>query len=233
MMAKFKKPSKEEKLADLIEDAGEDFSHVTQQEFQDLLGNNKGCNKILSETMCVGSRDGRHQKTFHFSNATGNHKIRYDVSPCQWCCGHDCTPGGTKCEAREWLQTAGKSQYDGYGKNGMGFDNCAEKHEKVAKQQWFEAQAKMHQQRENERIFKEDLERRQRGQASLLQKVEAPEITCQEKTSQPERAGEGEAKKVKEVKDGDRSRRLTPWTAGSRARRRRGIRRRTRRANIA
>lgn len=147
--------SRKEQLEELIDDVGDEFEHVNSSAFKNLRAAKAGCNKIQSEEVCVKSRDGRSRKKFHFTNETGSFDIRYDVSPCQWCCGDDCNDGGSKCEAREWLMTAGKENYHGYGKNGLGQDNCDKHAVEKARREQEETQEKLRQALEKDRIFRE------------------------------------------------------------------------------
>lgn len=51
----------------------------------------QGCSSIDDEATCLASKDG----------TVGEY---FEGSPCAWCCGEACTPGGAKCEPTRWLE---------------------------------------------------------------------------------------------------------------------------------
>lgn len=74
---------------------------------EDLRSDNEGCHLLEDEAGCTASKDTR-PAFFH--------------SPCRWCCGNACVPGGNKCEPVQWLQ--GEPFHNGQGKTGLGEDTC-------------------------------------------------------------------------------------------------------------
>lgn len=65
----------------------------------------EGCNTVLTEAQCLKSKDGRPWAT---------------NSPCNWCCGDFCTPGGARCEPKVFLDHNGITRT----RNPVGKNNC-------------------------------------------------------------------------------------------------------------
>jgi len=74
-----------------------------------LDSRNHGCHTLHSEAACVAAEDGR-------SDA------RYAHQPCRWCCGHQCTENGNRCEPETWLFN--QNSHVGRSKNGLGEGTC-------------------------------------------------------------------------------------------------------------
>ena len=77
--------------------------------FPPLSEANAGCWTLQSEAACLGSRDGRVGQSFFRQR-------------CEWCCGDACTPGGYKCEPRDWL--LGQPGYTGRSRGSLGSNAC-------------------------------------------------------------------------------------------------------------
>lgn len=82
-----------------------------------LRDDNEGCHLLMDEADCTSSKDTREA----FLN-----------SPCRWCCGEPCVPGGNKCEPVQWLQ--GEPTHNGHGKTGLGENTCPEAPEVVTRE---------------------------------------------------------------------------------------------------
>ena len=69
----------------------------------------RGCWALETEGQCLGAYDGRAGEPFYGQR-------------CEWCCGAACTPGGHRCEPRDWL--LGHPQYSGRSRDSLGGSSC-------------------------------------------------------------------------------------------------------------